>query len=303
MATQTINASEIVASIPDTLPSKIRGTKSWFSEQQGAIRVAWSWHQEIFAQIEEQRQEQEGSSDEHSFGWSEEGPGLDWYLQFLKEVSSTASQTGYKAFNDIDVAVRRFCSGFDVGAWNEFIAYTDFDALPKFVALLVLAESMNQKVVVPGQRILLERCRDSLRRVGFKSDILARHELSIRGLPKSDILWKTAHVIACLEEEIATNGYTSVAIELEKQKEIRLALACIYRNVRYRLRDGQLQELNQEVSQFAVEDAAIDTILAMLTATAPAKKLLSNRKSLFKKSKHVLHSRGELEPGLLDGLG
>ena len=97
-------------------------------------------------------------------------------------------------------------------------------------------------------------------------------------------------------------GYLDAAVEFEKRLDVRSALACVYRNVRYRLRDNQLKLLNDDLVTFRFGEANTDTMLAVLTATAPFKTTLPNRRALFKQIQVALKKRGVMERGLLDGL-
>jgi len=103
-------------------------------------------------------------------------------------------------------------------------------------------------------------------------------------------------------KSMATSGYLAEAISFEKLGNTASALACIYCNVRYRLRDNQLIELDDEVRQFSFDKARVDTMLAVLTATAPVKSSLPSRKLLYRNIYRTLMKRGQYERRLLDGL-
>ncbi|MEZ6087819.1 MAG: hypothetical protein R3C05_07320 [Pirellulaceae bacterium] len=110
-------------------------------------------------------------------------------------------------------------------------------------------------------------------------------------------------MVACLEEQTATKDYFKAAIAFEELGDIRSgASLCVYRNTRYRLRDGQTKELDEDMRTFDINEAGIDTMLAVLTATAPIKSSLPSRKALYRGIRRTLKKRGQLEPGLLDGL-
>jgi len=111
-----------------------------------------------------------------------------------------------------------------------------------------------------------------------------------------------SHMIACLEEPKATNGYLEAALHFDQLHDTRSALACVYRNVRYRLRDNQLTELDNDLKRFDVSTVGINIMLAVLTSTAPIKSKLTNRRRLFREFKAYLKKSGQLEKGLLDDL-
>ncbi len=92
----------------------------------------------------------------------------------------------------------------------------------------------------------------------------------------------------------------NTAIQFDQAGNIGTALVCIYQNVRAKLRNNQIEEINEDMDIFDVKLASIDLMLAMLTSTAPVKSI--NRKNLFQRVKAELKERGQLEPGLLDGL-
>jgi hypothetical protein len=207
-----------------------------------------------------------------------------------------------KAFDVFVTAVSHEASKTGVEAWNKIFAYTDFDAMPLYISILTLAATEEKNVDLPARRVFVERCRRSIRARGMADGLIEIVHDRTRSVPRRDQYLRTAHMVACLEEQTATKDYVKAAIAFEKLGDIRSALACVYRNMRYRLRDGQVKELDEDVRAFDVDNAGIDTMLAVLTGTAPIKSSLPSRKALYRGVRRALKKRGQLEQGLLDGL-
>lgn len=68
------------------------------------------------------------------------------------------------------------------------------------------------------------------------------------------------------------------------------------------MKAGRLQYLDAAISAFTPEDMSTDNLLGVLTATLPVRSRLPARKSFYQAVERVLTARGELGPGLLDGL-
>jgi hypothetical protein len=68
------------------------------------------------------------------------------------------------------------------------------------------------------------------------------------------------------------------------------------------MKAGRLQYLDAAISACHPEDMTTDNRLVVLTATLPARSSLPSRKSFYQAVERVLISRGEMEPGLLNGL-
>lgn len=92
------------------------------------------------------------------------------------------------------------------------------------------------------------------------------------------------------------------AIALERQGNVRASLATIYRRVDELMREGMLKDLDDEITSVRAEDIGTDVLLGLLTATLPAKRKLPSRPQLFRNTLRLLKTRGDFEPGVLDGL-
>ncbi|MCG8651819.1 MAG: hypothetical protein MI861_18410, partial [Pirellulales bacterium] len=150
----------------------------------------------------------------------------------------------------------RFVSSIDSSMsskdlWIKVFAYTDFSALPVYAAFLALAATVNEKQL-SARRVFAERCRFEWRSRGVTEAVL--HYLNHRSKDASEAKQyiRAAHMVACLEEPAAIKGYLDAAAQFEEINDIRSALACVYRNVRHRLRCNQLAELDSEMKAFDV---------------------------------------------------
>jgi hypothetical protein len=182
------------------------------------------------------------------------------------------------------------------------LAYADFDAIPLHCLIIALGIALDDGAQTATRRIFFERVRIALKAKGVREGLL---ESALPAAPATTrrAAWVgVAHMVACLERQFATPGYVDAAIKFEKLSDVRSALACVYRNVRFRLRDNQIKELDVDVGEFNVDEAKVDTMLAVLTATAPSSRYLRNRLSLYKRISLALKKQGKLERGLLDGL-
>ena len=93
------------------------------------------------------------------------------------------------------------------------------------------------------------------------------------------------------------------SFEMSPEGDARTTRRSVRTAVRtYRLRDGQIKELDSDVSEFKFAEAKVDTMLATLTATAPVKRSLASRSALYANIQRTLKKSGQLERGLLDGL-
>lgn len=217
-------------------------------------------------------------------------------------VFSNLPQPNINAFENFVVSVVEQASKSGDEEWNKIFAYTDFDSMPIYISILTLAATEAKSNLLPARRVFVERCRKTLRSMGMADELFDLVQTETLAEPRRKQFLKTAHMVACLEEQKATRDYEAAAVQFEKLEDIRSALACVYRNVRYRLRDNQLKELDDDIRKFDVTEAGIDTMLAMLTATAPVKSRLPSRKLLYRAVRRTLKKRGQLEHGLLGGL-
>jgi hypothetical protein len=219
---------------------------------------------------------------------------------FITDLASGASN--FQALRDVVEKLEASAENDNPQRWNRFFAYTDFASFPVHRCLLVLAATVGFAADVPARQTFEFKCRNIIEERGIPETVL--DHLSTAGSVdecRESIIGR-AHMVACLEEQKATEGYLDAAKEFEKLGDIRSAMAVVYRNTRYRIRDGQYSELDSDIGRFDPSTAKIDTLLAVLTATAPAKRMLPHRSRLYKQVRRTLKRRGEWEKGLLDGL-
>jgi hypothetical protein len=277
------------------------------SQPKSRIPAEFNLPQEVFANVEQQnvappRSIDTGGTTYHVKSvWKPrvEAPEIsDFEARFHANLPSS-DHSRYRAFI---VAIERSIGEQKAENWNHLFAYTDFDSLPTYVSLLTLAATADQSANVPARRIFFERCRRAVKSMGLNLELVDHFPSAPCSEVEKTGIITTAHMVACLEEASATEGYLDAAIKFEQRQEIRSGLACIYRNVRFRLRDHQLELLDEDINEFNFKSAGIDTMLSILTATAPQKRVLRNRSKLFKEIRSELKRRGQLERGLLDGL-
>ncbi len=214
----------------------------------------------------------------------------------------SVSPNGIQAFDQCVTFLRQQESCNSVEDWNKKFAYTDFDSWPVKSTILILAISCDKQDHIPVWRVQLNRCRKNLQSLGIHTNLFESLRNQYPSESQPSLLLKAARMVGALETQVATEGYLSTSIDFEQLNEVRSALACVYRNVRYRLRDGQIKELDSDVRGFKFSEAKVDTMLAMLTATAPVKRNLASRRTLYANIQRTLKKRGQLERGLLDGL-
>jgi hypothetical protein len=68
------------------------------------------------------------------------------------------------------------------------------------------------------------------------------------------------------------------------------------------MKAGRLQYLDAAISAFHPEDMTTDNLLGVLTATLPVRSSLPSRKAFYQAVERILTYRGEMGPGLLNGL-
>lgn len=278
------------------------------SQPESRIPAEFNLPQEVFANVEQQSKatapqsiDTGGNAYQVKSYWSPKArnpEGSDFEIRFHANLPSS-DQSRYRAFI---VAIEQSIGDKKAENWNRLFAYTDFDSLPTYVALLTLAATSDQSASVPARRIFFERCRRAVKSLGLNLDLVDHLSSAPCSEGEKTGIIATAHMVACLEELSTTEGYLDAAIQFEQRQEVRSALACVYRNVRFRLRDQQFDSLDQDIKEFNLRSAGIDTMLSILTATAPKKRTLKNRSKLFKDIRSELKKRGQLERGLLDGL-
>lgn len=64
----------------------------------------------------------------------------------------------------------------------------------------------------------------------------------------------------------------------------------------------RLEELDSIIKNLSPADLCIDYLLGVLTASLPVRRSLPSRPAFYKAVEAVLTARGEMEPGLLQGL-
>jgi len=214
----------------------------------------------------------------------------------------SVSPNDVQAFDQFVTFLRQQESCNSVEDWNKKLAYTDFDSWPVKSTILILAISCDKQDDIPVWRVQLNRCRKNLQSLGIHNNLFESLRNQYPADSQHSLLLKAARMVDALETQVATDDYLDSAIAFEQLNEVRSALACVYRNARYRLRDGQIKELDSDVRGFEFSEAKVDTMLAILTATAPVKRNLASRSTLYANIQRTLKKRGQLERGLLDGL-
>lgn len=68
------------------------------------------------------------------------------------------------------------------------------------------------------------------------------------------------------------------------------------------MKAGRLKYLDAAIGAFHPEDMTTDNLLGVLTATLPVRSRLPSRKPFYQAVERVLTARGEMGPGLLEGL-
>ncbi len=313
MGSLTLDPSELVRETRqlDEVAIDVGNQKSWYQKavrQKSRMQTAVNWPQRVFGEIQGQEVVSvelekdadttlvERMSTKRSMTRLATGD-LDLVTAFSK-----LPQTNFAAFDHFVSLIVHQASSNLTDEWNKIFAYIDFEAMPVYISILTLAATEDKSNRLPARRVFVERCRKTLRAMGMADKLFDLVQTEVSAEPRRQQFLKTAHMVACLEEQSATQGYLTAAIRFEKLEDIRSALSCVYRNVRYRMRDNQMSELNVDVCEFDLEEAKIDTMLAVLTATAPIKSRLPSRKLLYRNVHRTLRKRGQLERGLLDGL-
>jgi hypothetical protein len=115
----------------------------------------------------------------------------------------------------------------------------------------------------------------------------------------------SARVLECLRDAYSTQvaAFLERAVALEQSGVTDSSLDLIYDSVDELLRRGQFAMIDSVLCELDVARHSADILLALLTATAPARSHLASRKAFFRRVKQVVESRGEYERGLLRGLG
>ncbi|WP_145078908.1 hypothetical protein [Aureliella helgolandensis] len=293
------------------ISSDFRSAKNWYTAKASPkcrMQTSYNWAQWVNARVDTQYtiDAEDAARDEST---TTEGRIREAWnkLAFLRHRAETKkahrlSASDKATFEDLCSCIHEIASEFGPGDWNQLFTYTDFSAIPLPVSILTLAFTEREEGRIPSRKVFVERCRKAVRALGMTSCLFETELPEETSNSKEEMFRTAAHMLACLEEQTATNGYLKAASQFEKAKEARWALACIYRNVRYRIRDEQLDELDKDIRTFDAHSAGVDTMLAILTATAPIKSKLPSRKSLYRSVRRELKNRPGSERGILDGL-
>lgn len=80
------------------------------------------------------------------------------------------------------------------------------------------------------------------------------------------------------------------------------ALSFMHHCIWDKIRNEKLNELDNDIQSFDVDFADINTMLAVLVATAPVKDKLPSREDVYKRIKSSIKKHGLLKKGILTGL-
>jgi len=97
-------------------------------------------------------------------------------------------------------------------------------------------------------------------------------------------------------------GFLSRAQRLESSGNVDAALDIIYDYVDKQLKTQRFYDIDQILTNVKVIEQSADILLALLTATLPARSKLSERAKFFSEVEEALKQRGEWENDLLVGL-
>lgn len=81
------------------------------------------------------------------------------------------------------------------------------------------------------------------------------------------------------------------------------ALDIIFDEVDEMLLAGEYDRVNRLLAEMSTDAIPVELLIGVLTATLPARNQLPNRASFLARVEQTLRDRGELEDGLLGGLG
>jgi hypothetical protein len=96
--------------------------------------------------------------------------------------------------------------------------------------------------------------------------------------------------------------FVEQAARLDARGQTDFALDLIYDSIDELLRGGKLDRLNFMLARLTPDELSTDILLAILTATLPARSKLAARLPFRQSADHAIRSRGEYEDGLLAGL-
>jgi hypothetical protein len=100
----------------------------------------------------------------------------------------------------------------------------------------------------------------------------------------------------------APESFVLNANRLDRAGHRGAAMDLLYDRIDEMLRSGQFDSLDVVLQRAPVQDLSADVLLALLTATLPARSRLNARPDFFRIAETTLKTRGEYETGLLTGL-
>jgi hypothetical protein len=125
------------------------------------------------------------------------------------------------------------------------------------------------------------------------------------------IAWKAAHPNFrkgfALTKRLSQGALVHETLAWRAQRLVRMgriepALDLIYDAADHMMRKGEFAQLDSVLANVRVSDLSVDILLAILTATLPAKSRLPSRTRFFNEIEKSLRDRDEYEDGLLTGL-
>lgn len=130
------------------------------------------------------------------------------------------------------------------------------------------------------------------------------YKLKSRSVPATflKVLKEAIYVAMSSELERTSWPFLEQARALEAQGQLDSALDVIYASIDELLRTDEIDELMRLLGTVAPDEHSTDCLIAILTATLPAKSKLPLRANFYVAVENTLSKRGELEPDLLDGL-
>lgn len=102
--------------------------------------------------------------------------------------------------------------------------------------------------------------------------------------------------------ETTPAAFLDLARRLDKSGQTDAALDIVFDQIDEMLLAGKFKKVNQLLVDTETDNYSVELLLGILTATLPAKNQLQDRAEFYKRTARTLHSRGELQEGLLVGL-
>jgi hypothetical protein len=104
------------------------------------------------------------------------------------------------------------------------------------------------------------------------------------------------------DEPDQSQAFVDRARRLDATGRTDLALDLLYDAIDQMMRESRFEELDAIIVGLPVAECSLDVLLAVLTATLPARTRLASRPRLFSDVQSTLEQRGEFEERLLTGL-